>query len=527
MKTLSWRPVVVIVVLLAALVYILPTLQMISDKKDQPTLWPYKKVNLGLDLQGGMHLVLQVDLAKAVESTVDRSFDDLRSFLRQNHIQPKELRRIDPTTFAVSLADLEKFSDSKGLIAEEFRDYALDEKDLEGNRAVYLTLKPAEAGNIKRLAFEKAVMKVRNRVDEYGAREPDIRPQGEDRIVVQLPGVIDSERARKEIGRTGNLEFKLVDDNGDAREALKGNMPAGDEVRYYRKDDPEMAGRPILLKKETLLTGEYLSEARVQFDRGSGKPYVAIKFNTKGSRIFAQITEENINKRLAIVLDGEVYSAPVIRSKIVGEGIIEGNFNDESAKSLALVLREAFPTPVKILYEKLVGPSLGEDSIRKGLISMLVGTLLVVVGMMIYYKWSGVVANIALVADLILLVGGMAAFNATLTLPGIAGIILTLGMAVDGNVLIYERIREELRMGKTARAALDAGFERATTTILDANITTLIAALVLFQFGTGTVKGFAVTLSLGVVVSVFTVLVLCRAIFEYFVVSRRVKTLSV
>jgi preprotein translocase subunit SecD len=514
-------------VLLAALIYVLPTLQMVSEKKEQPTLWPHKKINLGLDLQGGMHLVLQVDLDKAVESTVDRSLDDLRAFVRQSHIRPKALRRINATTFAVSLADVEKFSESKGLIADEFRDYTLDEKDLEGDRALYLTLKSGEAENIKRLAFEKAVMKVRNRVDEYGAREPDIRPQGEDRIVVQLPGVIDAEKARKEIGRTGHLEFKLVNEGADPREALKGNMPAGSELRYYRKDDPEMAGRAIVLKKETLLTGDYLSEARVQFDRGTGQPYVAIKFNTKGSRIFAQVTEENINKQLAIVLDGEVYSAPVIRSKIVGEGIIEGNFNDESAKSLALVLREAFPTPVKILYEKTVGPSLGEDSIRKGLFSMLVGGALVILFMLAYYKLAGLIADFALIVNIILIAGGLAAFSATLTLPGIAGIILTIGMAVDANVLIYERIREELRLGKTVRAALDAGFDRATLTILDANITTLIAALVLFQFGSGPVKGFAVTLSLGVVASVFTALIVSRTIFEYLVTYRRAKTLSI
>lgn len=527
MKTPYWRPIVVVVVLLAALVCVLPTIQMISEKRDQPTLWPYRKINLGLDLQGGMHLVLQVDLDKAVESTVDRSFDDLRSFVRQSHIRPKALRRIDATTFAISLAEAEKFAESKGLIANEFRDYSIDEKALDGDAALYLALKADEVKNIKRLAFEKAVMKVHNRVDEYGAREPEIRPQGEDRIMVQLPGVIDAEKARKEIGRTGNLEFKLVDESHEVGEALKGTMPAGSEIRYYRKDDPEMAGRPILLKKETLLTGDYLSEARVQFDRSTGKPYVAIKFNTKGSRIFAQITEENINKRLAIVLDGEVYSAPVIRSKIVGEGIIEGNFNDESAKSLALVLREAFPTPVKILYEKSVGPSLGQDSIRMGLISMIIGGVMVILMMLIYYRGAGVIANIALLANILMILGGLAAFEATLTLPGLAGIILTIGMSVDGNVLIYERIREELRLGKSPLAAVQAGFERASLTILDSNVTTFIAALVLFQFGSGPVKGFAVTLSLGVVCSVLAALLFSRVIFDYFVINRRVKTLSI
>lgn len=527
MKTMSWRTIVVVVVLLAAFVYVLPTLQMVLEKKEQPTLWPYKKINLGLDLQGGMHLVLQVDNEKAVENTVDRTYEELRAFARKNHIRVKTIKKINTNTVAMQFSDDEKFSESKGLIADEFRDFKLEEKPLEGEPALYMTLKSDEIERVKRLAFEKAVMKVRNRVDEYGAREPDIRPQGHDRIIVQLPGVIDAERARKEIGRTGNLEFKLVDEDHDVRDALKGNMPPGDEILYYRKDDPEMAGRPILLKKQTLLTGEYLSEARVQFDRSTGQPFVAIKFNTKGSRIFAKITEENINKRLAIVLDNEVYSAPVIRSKIVGSGIIEGNFNDESAKSLALILREAFPTPVNILYEKSVGPSLGEDSIHRGLMSMLIGGILVVIFMVIYYKGAGAIADVALLMNIILIAGGLAAFSATLTLPGIAGIILTIGMAVDANVLIYERIREELRLGKTARAAVDSGYERATLTILDANVTTLIAALVLFQFGSGPVKGFAVTLSLGVISSLFTALILSRAIFEFFLTQRRVKTISI
>ncbi|RJQ68792.1 MAG: protein translocase subunit SecD [Desulfobacteraceae bacterium] len=500
---------------------------MVSGDKAQPSIWPYKKINLGLDLQGGMHLVMQVDTGKAVENTVDRSIEELRAFVRQNRIRVKALRKIDADTIAIGFSDPEKAAQNRGLIADEFRDFNIVEKTSDGEPVLHLTIKPDVAENVKELAFDKAVMKVRNRVDEYGAREPDIRPQGEDRIVVQLPGVIDADRARNEIGRTGNLEFKLVDENSDVREALKGALPPGSEVLYYRKDDPEMAGRPILLKKETLLTGDYLTEARVQFDPASGQPYVAIKFNSKGSRIFAQVTEENINKRLAIVLDNEVYSAPVIRSKIVGEGIIEGNFNDESAKSLALVLREAFPTPVKILYEKTVGPSLGEDSIRKGLLSMLIGGVLVVLFMAVYYKTAGVIADVALLMNILLIAGGLAAFNATLTLPGIAGIILTIGMAVDANVLVYERIREELRLGKTARAALDAGYERASLTILDANVTTLIAALVLFQFGSGPVKGFAVTLTLGVLASLFTALILSRTILENVITSRRAKTLSI
>lgn len=527
MKTTSWRPIVTIVVLVAAVICIMPTLQMIAKKLEEPTLWPKKQINLGLDLQGGMHLVLEVDTDKAVENTVNRAFGEIRGFARKNRIRIHGLRQTAPTSIQISLKSNETIDKDKGLFADEFRDYAITDAVVDGQPVINMVFKDEEAARVKKLAAEKALMKIRNRVDEYGAREPDIRPQGEKRILVQLPGVIDEDKARKEIGRTGNLEFKLVDDVHDVREALKGNPPPGSQILYYRKDDPERAGRPVLLKKETLLTGDYLSEARVKFDPSNGQPYVAIKFNTKGSRIFARITEQNTGKQLAIVLDSEVYSAPVIKNKIVGEGMITGNFTDDSAKSLALILREAFPTPVKILYEKTVGPSLGEDSIRKGLISMLIGGALVILFMMIYYRGAGVIANVALIINIVLIAGGLAAFNATLTLPGIAGIILTIGMAVDANVLIFERIREELRLGKTALAAVDAGFERATLTILDANVTTLIAALVLFQFGSGPVKGFAVTLSLGVVSSLFTALILSRAIFEFFLVQRRVKRVSI
>jgi preprotein translocase subunit SecD len=320
LKTFSWRPIAVIIVLLAAFVYVLPTLQMVLEKKEEPTIWPYKQINLGLDLQGGMHLVLQVETDKAVENMIDRTIEDLRAFIRQNQIRISALRKIDSETLAVALSETDKIPASRGLIANEFGDYNFAEGDLEGARALLMTLKPDEVERVKRLAFEKALLKVRNRVDEYGAREPDIRPQGTDRIVVQLPGIIDAERARQEIGRTGNLEFKLVDEVNDLGEALRGNVPTGSEIRYYRKDDPDMAGRPILLRSATLLTGEYLSEARVRFDPSTGQPYVSIRFNPQGSRIFARVTEEHIHQRLAIVLDNEVYSAPTIQSKIVGEG---------------------------------------------------------------------------------------------------------------------------------------------------------------------------------------------------------------
>ncbi len=527
MKTTSWRPIAVLIVLLTAAVYVMPTVQMVVKDTKQPTLWPRKKINLGLDLQGGMHLVLQVDMEKAIENTVNRTFDELRDFVRKNHIRVKGVRQISPTTIMVTLREDADASAAQGQISNEYRDFQISSTSIDGAPAIKMILKKSEGDLVKKMAAEKALMKIRNRVDEYGAREPDIRPQGEDRIIVQLPGVIDADKARRELGRTGILEFKMVDESHELSDALKGKVPPGDKIYYYRKDDPEMAGRPILLKKETLLTGEYLSEARVGFDRQSGHPEVNIKFNPKGSRIFAKITEENIGKRLAIVLDGEVYSAPTIQSKIVGSGRITGNYTDETAKNLALILREAFPTPVKILYEKTVGPSLGEDSIHKGLLSMVIGAGLVVLFMLVYYKSAGINANLALLANIIIIAAALAALGATLTLPGIAGIILTIGMAVDANVLIFERIREELRLGKTALAAVDAGFDRATLTIMDANVTTLIAALVLFQFGSGPVKGFAVTLSIGVISSMFTALILSRAIFDWLLVKRKIKTLSI
>ncbi|MBW2193417.1 MAG: protein translocase subunit SecD, partial [Deltaproteobacteria bacterium] len=286
---------------------------------------------------------------------------------------------------------------------------------------------------------------------------------------------------------------------------------------------------PYLVKRRTLLTGAYLTEARVEIDSQFNEPYVGIKFDKKGGRIFERITEENVKKRLAIVLDNRVYSAPVIQEKISGgEARITGSFTTEEARDLAIVLRAgALPAPVKILEERTVGPSLGTDSINKGIISMIIGGVLVVLFMIIYYKGSGLIADVALIINIILIAGGLAAFQATLTLPGIAGIILTIGMAVDANVLIFERIREEMTVGKTPRAAVEAGYNRATLTILDANITTLIAALVLFQFGTGPIKGFAVTLSLGVLSSLFTALFLTRLIFDYLLMNRKIKQLSI
>ena len=356
--------------------------------------------------------------------------------------------------------------------------------------------------------------------------------QGEKQILVQLPGIKDTKRAKALIGKTALLEFKLMDETHDLNDALKGNVPPGSEILYGIREDPStqrVYNTPYLLKKRTLLTGANLTNARVQIDSQYNEPYVSITFDKKGGRDFARITEANVKKRLAIVLDKKVYSAPVIQEKITGgQARITGNFTTEEAHDLAIVLRAgALPAPVNILEERTVGPSLGSDSIHKGIVSMLVGGFLVILFMIIYYKGAGLIADFALILNIILIAGGLAGFQATLTLPGIAGIILTIGMAVDANVLIFERIREEMTLGKTPRAAVEAGYNRATLTILDANVTTLIAALVLFQFGTGPVKGFAVTLSLGVLSSLFTALILTRSVFDYYLIKRKIKTLSI
>lgn len=531
MKNLSWRTLVVPVVILVALIYLFPTIEMKLNHKDKPTLWPHKQINLGLDLQGGMHLALEVETQKAVDGHMERMTQELRLLLRKENIRNRGIGNLPghKTSIKIANEDVDRFNT---FLDREFRDLHVETEETDGVTNFILSLPKGEAEYLEQMAVDQALETIRNRIDEFGVSEPDIRRQGTNRIQVQLPGVKDTNRAKALIGKTALLEFRLVDEDHDVNTALKGDIPAGSEILYQTVHDPEtnrVRKTPFLIKKRTSLTGADLTDARVQINQRYNEPYVSISFNKKGARQFARITGENINKRLAIVLDNTVYSAPVIKSEITGgDAMIEGNFTEEEARDLAIILRAgALPAPVKVLEERTVGPSLGQDSIKKGLLSMMIGGLLVVIFMLIYYKGSGLIADLALIINIILIAGGLAALQATLTLPGIAGIILTIGMAVDANVLIFERIREEMKLGKTPRAAVSAGFERATLTILDANVTTLIAALVLFQFGTGPVKGFAVTLSLGVVASVFTALILSRLIFDYFLINRGIKTLSI
>jgi preprotein translocase subunit SecD len=523
LKNFSWKLILVFAIIVTAVIYVLPTLE--------PNLWPHKQINLGLDLQGGMHLVLEVDTAKAVDGQVERIMQEVRDQLRKERLRGVSLDRRDGNKIAATIQDPQIAEKFKELVKNEFDPLQSTEDISGGTTHIILQLPPEETDNVEKLAVDQALETIRNRIDQFGVAEPDIRRQGQKRILIQLPGIKDADRAKDLIGRTALLEFKLVDDTQDARAFENNSIPPGRQILYRVETNAEtgqVSKVPFLLKKRTLLTGANLTNARVDFDQFN-IPFVSINFDKKGARDFERITGENVNKRLAIVLDNTVASAPVIQEKIAGgQARITGNFTLEEAKDLAIVLRAgALPAPVNILEERTVGPSLGADSIRKGLISMLIGGVLVVLFMIMYYKGAGVVADIALILNIILIAAGLAAASATLTLPGIAGIILTIGMAVDANVIIFERIREELTLGRTPRAAVDAGFKRATLTILDANVTTLIAAIVLFQFGTGPVKGFAVTLSLGVIASMFTALVLSRLIFDYILAGRKTKALSI
>ena len=531
-KTLGWRGIIVLALVLGAFLYLTPSL---SGKL--PPWWssffPQEKIHLGLDLQGGMHLILEVEVDKAVESHLERVVEEIKQDLRDSKIRYLELGRHGTEGIDLILMREEDKKTFEDLVNSNYSDYEIElGPSQEEGFSLRLILSPKAKAQVMKLATDQALETIRNRIDQFGVSEPDIRPQENNhRILVQLPGIKDPERAIELIGKTALLEFKLVDDENSLEEALKGNVPSGREILYKVSRDPDTGRQtktPYLLKKRTLLTGEYLTDASVRIDSQTNAPYVSFSLNAHGARLFERITEENLGKELAIVLDNNVITAPVIKAKISDRGQITGRYTTDEARDLAIVLSAgALPAPVKIIEERTVGPSLGKDSVEKGFKSMIIGGLVVIVFMILYYGLSGVFADLALVLNILFIMAGLAFFGATLTLPGIAGIILTIGMAVDANVLIFERIREELRLGKTPRASLDSGYSKATLTILDANVTTLIAAIVLFQFGTGPVRGFAVTLSLGIIASMFTAIFGTRLVFDYWLQKRRIKKLNI
>jgi preprotein translocase subunit SecD len=499
-------------------------------------LWPRdlrgrarQPINLGLDLQGGIHLVLGVDLDRGMENVLDRAAGDVRMALQRKGLGAQVTRQ-GRSGLLVQLASPAAVGDAQKALAD-FAEFETRTVDQAAGR-LELVL-PEKAIASRRAAFVDQGLKViRNRVDQFGVAEPTIQRQGDNRLLVQLPGVQDPARAKALIGKTAVLEFKLVDDEADPRKAVESGPPPGTEVLYGRRVDPATKVEtrvPYVVRRETLLTGDLISEATVRISE-VGEPYVSLTFNSTGGRIFGEVTEKNVGRGLAIVLDGNVHSAPVIRERIPsGQAQISGGFTMDEASDLAIVLRTgALQAPVQILEERTVGPSLGADSIRKGIASTVAGAIAVFLFMVVYYRLAGAIADVAVGLNLLILLAAMAWFQATLTLPGIAGIVLTIGMAVDTNILIFERIREEFRLGKTVRAAIDAGFRRAFTTVIDTHVTVVVSGVILYQFGTGPVKGFAVSLMIGIVASLFTAVFFTRLVFDLIYMGRRrLATLSI
>jgi preprotein translocase subunit SecD len=508
-------------------------------------VFPNKGISLGLDLQGGIHLVLEVEEDRAVEIAVDRSVNAFQDLLVDKKIPVESVKRtgFSQVTLAFQKEDLKPQIQK---VLEEFSVF-VDKTPSGSTGTLVYELTDAEIKRIKDSAINQALETIRNRIDQFGVAEPLIQRQGLKQIVVQLPGIKEPKRAKDLIKETALLEFKMLDETNKLtaempQRVLKGQedsilkqyqdkVPEGDQILFEKvveKDSGREYRIPYLVKKRVMLAGDVLSDARVSIGQFN-EPYVAITFDAKGGREFERITEENVKKRMAIVLDNTIYSAPVIQERIGGgRAQITGTFTTQEANDLAIVLRAgALPAPLKVIQDLTVGPSLGRDSIEKGIQSTLFAGVLVVLFMAVYYRLSGVIADFALTINLICLMGALATLNATLTLPGIAGIILTIGMGVDSNVLIFERIREELRAGKPVRLAVDGGYDKALLTIIDSHVTTLITGMALFLFGTGPIKGFAVTLCLGIAINLFTALVGTKVIFDVMNRRRQAEHLSI
>ncbi len=516
-RNLWQRSIVVFVVLVGSIWYLYP---------------PQKTINLGLDLQGGIHLVLGVETDKHVAAQTDRAAEDLKAQLERKGIAVKRIVREGDATIVVELASSQAWNDLLTLAGELPR---FERRDADpGVGRLKLVMSEKEIGRLRDDAVRQGLETIRNRVDQFGVTEPTITRQGAERILIQLPGVQDPARAKALIGKTALLEFKLLDERTAVEEALKGNLPDTSEVLYGRRVDKDAKVErktPYVVQKRTLLTGAELTSATVAADPNSpGNWQVAIEFTATGARIFGEVTEQNVGRHLAIILDGNVYSAPRINERIPGgRAVITGQFTADEARDLAIVLRAgALPAPVTILEERTVGPSLGADSIRQGLVAITASAAVVFVFMLFYYRLSGLIADVALGLNLLILFAAMATIGATLTLPGLAGIALTVGMAVDTNILIFERIREELRLGKTPRSAIEAGFRRALRTIVDTHVTVMGTALILLSFGSSSVKGFGVSLFIGLLASLFTAYFFTRLLFDLVYMGRRkVESISI
>jgi len=493
---------------------------------DSWPVWAQRHIVLGLDLQGGSHILLAVDTGAVRKEKLESLRDDARRVLREARIGYTGLL-VRGNSVEVRIRDNARFDEAQRKLGELAQPLggilsATGQRSLEvttdGNLIRLTLTEPAILERVRQ-AVAQSIQIIERRVNELGTVEPLIQRQGNDRILVQVPGLQDPTRLKQLLGKTAKLDFHLVDTAVPPQTAQQGGLPPEDEI-LYSASEPKT---PYVIEKRVMVSGGDLTDAQPGFDQRTSEPIVSFRFNTSGARKFAEVTQQNVGRPFAIVLDNQVISAPVIREPILGgSGQISGSFTVESANDLAILLRAgALPAPLTIIEERTVGPGLGADSIAQGKISAYVGAAMVVLFMFVTYGLFGLFANIALAVNIAMIFGVLSMLNATLTLPGIAGIVLTLGIAVDSNVLIYERIREEVRGGRTAINAIDAGFSRALATILDSNITTFIAASVLFFVGTGPVRGFALTLGIGIVTTVFTAFTVTRLIAATWVRWRR------
>jgi preprotein translocase subunit SecD len=518
----TWKKGIVLLLVAVGILYALPNLFSRGDDKGGPAFIPGQAINLGLDLQGGSHLLLQADLNAVIAERMVGVQENLRLAFRAEKIRFRNLKA-EKNLVSFVLRDAADDSVVNTQLEAILRDLGSDFDAVLSGQSTTIRFNEAGLQNLANQTVEQAIEIIRRRLDPDGTKEPVIQRQGKDRILVQLPGVDDPERIKRLIGRTARLTFQLVDMRSTAQEARSsGRVPPGSMLL----ESAEEGGAEYLVEKRVMVSGELLENASAGFDQNN-RPAVNFQLNAEGGRRFGRVTGENIGRPFAIVLDGKVVSAPVIQSQIFGSGQITGNFSVAETNELALILRAgALPAPLIILEERSVGPGLGADSIAAGQIAAMVGLALVIIYMVLSYGLFGLFADIALTVNIVLILGALSALQATLTLPGIAGIVLTMGMAVDANVLVFERIREELRSGRRVAQAIEAGYSRALSTIIDSNLTTLFAALFLFVFGSGPIKGFAVTLSLGIATSMFTALMVTRLLIVLWVNSKRPKKLE-
>jgi len=496
---------------------------------------------LGLDLRGGVHFLMEVDMKAAINQALERYVSDIRSLLRDKKVRYLTITDNDGRV-EVKFRDGAERDKAMAVIHGEYRELELADALSDGSYFIYATLGEKEQLETKKFAIKQNITTLRKRVNELGVAEPVIQQQGDERIVVQLPGVQDTARAKDVIGATATLEYHMVDEEHSVQDALAGRVPFGS--RLYK----ERNGQPVLLQKRVIVTGDQIIDASSGIDQQSGGPQVSVTLDSKGARKMLDNTRENVGKRMAVVyiesktetrmVDGKPVRETKRLEEVISVAVIRGVFSKrfqttgldsvEEARNLSLLLRAgALAAPMEIVEERTIGPSLGQDNIDKGVQSVVIGFVFVLAFMALWYRGFGMVANLALGLNLVLIVAVLSLLQATLTLPGIAGIVLTVGMAVDANVLIFERIREELRAGNTPHAAIHAGYEKAFSTIADANITTLIAAVVLFAFGTGAIKGFAITLAIGIVTSMFTAIMVTRAVLNLILGGKRLSKLSI